>query len=128
MALPPTNLTRKMGSAWDRAKGPAFETAVAKLLRAKGFIAERLAKAGSKDEGDIVCMALGKTYILELKNRKSITLPEFWAEAEVEARNYAEARGLGEAPPAYVIVKRRNSSIEKSWVICSLEQWIKEKS
>lgn len=72
-------------------------------------------------------MALGKTYILELKNRKSITLPEFWAEAEVEARNYAQARGLGEVPPAYVIVKRRNSGIEKSWVICSLEQWIKEK-
>jgi len=46
---------------------------------------------------------------------------------EVEAQNYASARGIGEVPPAYVIVKRRNSSIGKAWVICSLEQWIKEK-
>lgn len=114
-------------AAYNKAKGSQFETAVTKVLREVGFIAERLAKAGSKDEGDIVCIAMGKTYILELKNRKSITLPEFWAEAEVEARNYAQARGLGEVPPAYVIVKRRNSGIEKSWVICSLEQWIKEK-
>ena len=110
-------------------KGAQFETDVMKFLRSiPGFVAERLVKAGAKDEGDLVCMVLGKTYILELKNRKSLTLPEFWAEAEVEARNYATARGIGEVPPAYVIVKRRNSGIEKSWVICSLEQWVKEKS
>jgi len=37
------------------------------------------------------------------------------------------ARGIGEVPPAYVIVKRRNAGIEKAWVIQDLEQWIKEK-
>ena len=85
-------------------KGAQFETDVMKFLRGiPGFIAERLVKAGAKDEGDLVCMVLGKTYILELKNRKSISLPEFWAEAEVEARNYAKARGLEQTPPAYVI-------------------------
>jgi hypothetical protein len=54
-------------------------------------------------------------------------LPEFWREAQVEALNYAKARGLGEVPLSYVIVKRRNASIDQAWVIQDLAQWIKEK-
>lgn len=116
-----------MSNAYNKAKGAAFETGVMKWLRDKGVLAERLTKAGSKDEGDLVCIVAGKTYVLELKNRKAMSLPEFWAEAEVEALNYAKARGIGEVPPAYVIVKRRNAAIEKSWVITSLEKWLEER-
>ena len=109
-------------------KGAMFETDVMKFLRSvPGVLAERLTKAGAKDEGDLVCIVAGKTYILELKNRKALSLPEFWAEAEVEALNYAKARGIGEVPLHYVVVKRRNSGIEKAWVIESLEQWLKGK-
>jgi hypothetical protein len=54
-------------------------------------------------------------------------LPEFWREAEVEALNYAKARGIGEVPLHYVVVKRRNAGIENAWVICDLKQWLKEK-
>jgi len=54
-------------------------------------------------------------------------LPEFWREAEVEALNYAKARGIGEVPLHYVVVKRRNSGIENAWVIQDLKQWLKEK-
>ena len=53
-------------------KGAQFETDVLKWLRSIGFLAERLTKAGAKDEGDIVCVASGETYILELKNRKAL--------------------------------------------------------
>jgi len=106
-------------------KGALFETDVMRWLRSVGAIAERLTKAGSKDEGDIVCIVAGKTYILELKNRKSISLPAFWEEAITEAENYAKARGLEQTPPAYVIIKRRNSGIEKAWVVENLEQWVK---
>ena len=106
-------------------KGALFETDVMRWLRSVGAIAEKLSKAGSKDEGDIVCIVAGKTYILELKNRKSISLPAFWDEAITEAENYAKARGLEKTPPAYVIIKRRNSGIEKAWVVENLEQWIK---
>lgn len=108
-------------------KGAQFETDVMKFLRSAGLLAERLTKAGAKDEGDLVVVATGKSYILELKNRKSLNLPEFWAEAEVEALNYASARGIGEVPLHYVVVKRRNSGIENAWVIQDLKQWIKEK-
>ena len=50
-------------------KGSQFETDVMKWLRKMGAMAERLTKAGAKDEGDMVVVIAGKTYILELKNR-----------------------------------------------------------
>ena len=91
-------------------KGAQFETDVMRWLRKMGAIAERLVKAGANDEGDLVATISGKSYILELKNRKTISLPEFWREAQVEAQNYAKARGIpaDEVPPAYIILKRRN--------------------
>ena len=114
-------------SQYNKTKGSQFETDVMKWLRKMGAIAERLTKAGAKDEGDIVTVIAGETYILELKNRATLSLPEFWREAQVEALNYAKARGLGEVPLSYVIVKRRNASIDQAWVIQDLAQWIKEK-
>jgi Holliday junction resolvase len=109
-------------------KGSKFETDVLKWLRlTKGVLAERLTKAGAKDEGDLVVIISGKTFIFELKNRATLSLPEFWREAQVEALNYARARGIGEVPLHYVIVKRRNASIDNAWVIQDLNQWLKEK-
>jgi Holliday junction resolvase len=116
-----------MGNAYNKVKGSQFETDVMKWLRGAGVMAERLTKAGAKDEGDMVVIISGETYILELKNRQTLSLPEFWREAQVEALNYAKARGLGEVPLSYVVVKRRNASIEDAWVIQNLNQWLKEK-
>ena len=114
-------------SQYNKAKGSKFETDVMKWLRSMGVLAERLTKAGSKDEGDMVAVIAGETYILELKNRATLSLPEFWREAEVEALNYAKARGIGEVPLHYVVVKRRNAGINQAWVIQDLNQWLKEK-
>ena len=111
-------------SSYNKAKGTKFETDVMKFIRSLGHFAERLAKAGANDEGDIVCIIAGQTYILECKNRKSMNLPQFWAEAQTEAANYAKARGQVVAPPAFVIVKRRNASIEDAWVIQPLGEWL----
>jgi len=111
-------------SSYNKAKGSKFETDVMKYLRKLGHFAERLAKAGANDEGDIVTIIAGQTYILECKNRKSLDLPQFWAEAQAEAANYAKARGLVVEPPAFVIVKRRRGRIEDAWVIQSLEEWV----
>ena len=114
-------------SQYNKTKGSQFETDVMKWLRKCGVIAERLTKAGAKDEGDIVTVIAGETYILELKNRATLSLPEFWREAQVEALNYSKARELGEVPLSYVVVKRRNASIDQAWVIQDLAQWLKEK-
>jgi Holliday junction resolvase len=108
-------------------KGAAFETAILKFFRSAGVWAERLTKAGARDEGDLVVVISGTTYILELKNRKKLDLPTFWDEAQTEAENYARARNIDFVPPSYVIVKRRNASIDKSWVIQDLNQWLFEK-
>ena len=114
-------------SSYNKQKGSKFETDVMKYLRKLGHFAERLAKAGAADEGDIVTIIAGQTYILECKNRKAMSLPQFWDEAQTEAANYAKARGMQDNPLAFVIVKRRNASIEDAWVIQNLSQWIKEK-
>lgn len=108
-------------------KGAQFETDVMKWFRAMGAVCERLTKTGAKDEGDLVAVVAGKTYILELKNRKKIDLPAFWDEAQVEAKNYAKARGLKSEPPAFVIVKRRNAGIDRAWVVQDLDQWLQER-
>jgi len=113
---------------YNKAKGAAFEIDVMKWFRSLGVLVERLRLAGKDDEGDLVCVVAGQTYILELKNTATLSLPQFWREAEVEALNYAKARGIGEVPLHYVVVKRRNAGIEKSWVVCDLEQWLKEKN
>ena len=112
---------------YNKTKGAGYEIDMTKLFRALGHLAERLRLAGKDDEGDIVATISGKTYIFELKNVQKMDLPRFWREAEVETKNYAKARGLKEAPPAYLIVKRRNAPIEKSWVICPLDQWLEER-
>lgn len=105
-------------------KGSKFETDVTSWLRTHGALAERLAKAGANDEGDLWVYINGHYYILELKNRKKLDLPAFWEEAQAEARNYAKARGV-DVPQAFVVVKRRNHGIEKSWVIQDLESFMK---
>lgn len=105
-------------------KGAGFETAVLKWLRDRGLTAERLRLAGKHDEGDIVCFVSGSPYVLELKATARLDLPAFWREATTEAANYAKARGIASVPPAYVIVKRRQASIDQAWVVQTLEQWI----
>ena len=118
----------KMSSPkYNKKKGTEFEVAVMKWLRSMGAVADRLRLAGKDDEGDLVCVIAGQSYILELKNTARLNLPEFWRQAEVEALNYAKARGIGEVPLHYVVVKRRNAAIEKAWVVQDLEQWLKEK-
>ena len=113
---------------YNKTKGTKFEVDIAKFLRSLGHFVERLAKAGNKDEGDLVAIIAGQTYILELKNRKKLDLPAFWEEAQVEAKNYTKARGLEQVPPSYVIVKRRNHSAKKAWVVQDLESWLNNAS
>jgi Holliday junction resolvase len=115
-------------SSYNKAKGSKWETDIMKYLRKLGHFAERLAKAGANDEGDLVTIIAGQTYILECKNRKKIDLPTFWDEAQKEAQNYAKARGQVVAPLAFVVVKRRNHGVEKAWVVQDLDQWLQDRS
>lgn len=115
-------------SSYGKRKGSAFETGIVKFLRSRKLIAERLTKAGAKDEGDVVVISSGKSYVLELKATKKIDLPGFWKEACVESENYARARNLDYIPPKFIVLKRRQAGLDKAWVIQDLEQWIESVS
>lgn len=107
-------------------KGAQFETDVLNELRSNDVEAERLARKGSLDEGDLAVRTKhGRVYILELKNVARWLLNQWWDEATVEAANYAKARGSA-LPDGLVVIKRRNRGINKAWVVSNLEQWIKE--
>ena len=52
---------------YNKAKGAAFEIDIIKWFRKLGFNAERLRLAGKDDEGDVVVVVTGETYLFECK-------------------------------------------------------------
>lgn len=109
-----------------KARGATFESDIRDWFRARGYDAERLARAGAKDEGDVVVKTdfLGSIGIIECKapgaNGK-ITLSGWTAEAQVEATHYAEARNINrsEILPS-VIIKARGKSIDDAYLVFRL--------
>lgn len=106
--------------------GSKFETDVVTYLRTNNLVAERLAKAGSNDEGDIV-VGSGE-FIFELKARRdaksSLSLGSWLEEARREAEHYRLARNLQSSPIPVLICKNPRKSIGKSFVVMYLEDFI----
>ena len=109
-----------------KARGANFETDIRDWFRSRGYDAERLARAGSKDEGDVAVRAdfLGSIGIIECKAPgagNAIDLSGWTKEAQTEAKNYAEARALEQklVLPALVI-KARGKSIADSYLVLRL--------
>jgi hypothetical protein len=109
-----------------KARGATFESDIRDWFRNHGFDAERLARAGARDEGDVVVKTdfLGSIGIIECKapgaNGK-ITLSGWTAEAQIEADHYAEARNIDRSAimPA-VIIKARGKSIDDAYLVLRL--------
>lgn len=115
-----------MNIAYNRRKGATFELNVMKWFRSLGITVERLRLSGKNDEGDIAVIVGAGTYLFECKNTATLKLDEFWRQVEVEAKNYAKARKV-DVPFHYVLWKRKQKGINKTWVIQDLEQWLKER-
>ena len=111
---------------YNRVKGSQFELDIIKWFRKLGFMAERLRLAGKDDEGDVVVLVAGETYLFECKNTAKLQLDEFWRQIEVEAKNYAKARNTA-VPFHYVLWKRKRKGIQETWVIQNLDQWLEER-
>mgnify|MGYP003342802925 CR=1 FL=1 len=111
---------------YNKIKGREFEIGVVEFFRKLGFNAERLRLSGKEDEGDVVVIVAGETYLFECKNTARLELDEFWRQIELEAKNYAKARKTKQ-PLHYVLWKRKRKGINQTWVIQSLEQWLEEK-
>ena len=110
-----------------KARGATFETDTKDYFRTLGFDAERLARTGAKDEGDVVVRAdfLGASIgIIECKAPgagNAIDLSGWQKESQVEATHYAEARGIerGSILPA-VIIKAKGRAIADSYLVLRL--------
>ena len=107
-------------------RGATYETELRDYFRRNNYDAERLARAGQLDEGDIVVRKdfLGSIGIIEAKAPGAngrIDLSGWSKEARVEAGNYAKARGLDEEVilPA-VVIKARGKSIADSYLVFRL--------
>lgn len=68
-------------------KGTKFETRVSRYLNGQGVPAERMALKGSADEGDLRAVSRCGPVSIECKDRKRISLKEWFEEAERESRN-----------------------------------------
>lgn len=110
-----------------KARGTGYEVDIKDYFRNLGYDAERLARRGSKDEGDVVVRAdfLGANIgILECKAPgagNAISLSGWSKEAQVEAKNYSEARAIDREKvlPA-VVIKARGKSIADSYLVLRL--------
>lgn len=109
-----------------KARGATFETDIRDWFRDRGYDAERLARAGSKDEGDVAVRAdfLGSIGVIECKapgSGNAISLSGWTAEAQIEATNYAQARQIDRKAilPA-VVIKARGKSIADAYLVLRL--------
>ena len=110
-----------------KARGATFETDTKDYFRNLGYDAERLARTGAKDEGDVVVRAdfLGASIgIIECKAPgagNAIDLSGWQKESQVEATHYAEARGIDRTAilPA-VLIKARGRAIADSYLVLRL--------
>jgi len=57
-----------VSAKYNKTKGAKFETDVMRWFRKMGVLAERLRLAGEEDEGDLVVIVAGETFIFDLKN------------------------------------------------------------
>jgi hypothetical protein len=90
----------------QKRKGSAAELAVAKWLRKLGWIHAERSRAGwTDDRGDIDGLP---GIVIEVKNCKTISIPEWLRELEVEMENAKAWTGT-------VIIKRRGSTNVDDW-------------
>jgi len=112
--------------ASHKARGATFETDIKDFARAQGYDAERLARTGAKDEGDVVIRGdfFGSIGVLEAKapgGTGKIDLPGWMREAQLEAQHYADARDMQrDTILAAVVIKARGKSIADAYVVMRL--------
>lgn len=107
-------------------RGARFESEIKDYFRANGYDAERIVRAGAKDEGDVVVREdfLGSIGIIECKSPGAsgrIDLSGWTKEAQVEAKNYGDKRGISQGAilPA-VIISARGKPIADSYLVFRL--------
>ena len=119
----------------SKQRGTAWETGLVRYLRENHMDADRLRQTGKNDEGDIVLRIprMGgqqgfrtEHVIFEAKNTARMNLAGWIAEAELEAENFAKHRPGIEVPGFVVAYKRRNHGVGQSYIITTLDEWMRQ--
>lgn len=112
----------------SKAKGSLYETALVNYFRSKGWIADRLRQTGTEDEGDLAIRIPGDLIpvVVEAKAERQMNLSSYIAQAEKEAQAYARHRELHVIPEWLAIVKRPNKPIGQSYVVITLDEYIRQ--
>lgn len=108
-----------------KARGATFETESKDIFRAHGYEAERLARTGTKDEGDIIVREwLGfRHVVVECKAPGldgTIDIPGWLREARLERGHYADARSISEGTLGVALIKARGKAIEDAYLVIRL--------
>lgn len=109
----------------SKRRGSHWEVTVRNWLVAAGITAVRIARRGRRDIGDVVAITEdGHHFVIECKDVARADWANWCAQAELEAKQYAEYNDLDEDLVHWVVIwKRRRQTPDKAYVITSLEQW-----
>lgn len=109
----------------SKRRGSHWEVTVRNWLVAAGITAVRIARRGRRDIGDVVAITEdGHHFVIECKDVARADWANWCAQAELEAKQYAEYNDLDEDLVHWVVIwKRRRYTPDKAYVITSLEQW-----
>ena len=106
---------RKRTRSRATAAGRNLENDLVEALNAQGLKADRLRLKGSKDEGDVRAY-LATEHVFECKNTRTLSLSQWWKEAQRECVN---ANGKY----AWVVLKRHGvSDPNGQWALCDVGQ------
>jgi Holliday junction resolvase len=105
-------------------RGAKWETDLVTWFRERGLTANRLARTGREDEGDVEFSSVNGMVLIEAKapgESGRMDLSGWMKEAVVEAGHYAKHRNQTVAPLPVVVIKARGKSIEDAYVVMRLE-------
>ena len=123
-----TNLDVVRRNKANKRKGAAYEIGIVDYLRAKlgGDKVERLVKTGRNDQGDATIDGADYTWVLEIKNEARIDLSGYMRELVTEVVNFASARKyLLDEMAGAVVVKRRGKPLGESYVVMTLNEFVR---
>ena len=115
----------KKRNARNKRAGADWETKLVKGLRESGYDVERLHLSGSKDEGDIrIILNTDPTHVVVEAKAGVMHAAEFVRQADVEAKNYGDNRGLNlDDVKGVVIVKARGKNWRDAYVLTTVRSY-----
>lgn len=111
----------------NRAAGKDWERTIEVEARLLGFDADRTRDTGTKDQGDLAIRAGSQFVIVEAKNTAKLEAGPFVEEALLEAKHFAELRGLpAERVHPVVFVKRRGKGgMAEAFALTTIEEYLR---